>query len=134
MRANATSIYSSNSARRSSRQSRSKLTTRRCVAQSRNLAAAHANAASGPFASTAPRPHRTSPSRFKHVVRAKGGKLRRLTPVELERLNGFEDGWTDGMPDGRRAFMMGNALVVGLVKRVGRELSVSRTGALQVVS
>ncbi|MDP9235769.1 MAG: DNA (cytosine-5-)-methyltransferase [Actinomycetota bacterium] len=76
----------------------------------------------------------TSPSRFKHVVRAKGGRLRRLTPVELERLNGFEPGWTEGMPDGRRAFMMGNALVVGLVKRVGHELSVRRTGALQVVS
>jgi DNA (cytosine-5)-methyltransferase 1 len=61
----------------------------------------------------------TSPSRFKHVVRAKDGRLRRLTPVELERLNGFEDGWTEGMPDGRRAFMMGNALIIGLVRRVG---------------
>lgn len=70
-----------------------------------------------------------SPSRFKHVVRAgwqEGStdtRLRRLTPVELERLNGFPDDWTDtGMPDGRRAFMMGNALVVGLVRRVGKEL------------
>jgi DNA (cytosine-5)-methyltransferase 1 len=61
----------------------------------------------------------TSPSRFKHVVRAKDGRLRRLTPIELERLNGFEDGWTGGMPDGRRAFMMGNALVVGLLSSVG---------------
>ena len=42
---------------------------------------------------------------------------------ELERLNGFPDDWTDtGMTDGRRAFMMGNALVVGLIERVGREL------------
>jgi DNA (cytosine-5)-methyltransferase 1 len=64
----------------------------------------------------------TSPSRFKHVVRAEDGRLRRLTPVELERLNGFEPGWTEGMPDGRRAFMMGNALVVGLVTRVGASL------------
>jgi DNA (cytosine-5)-methyltransferase 1 len=65
----------------------------------------------------------TSPSRFKHVVEADDGRLRRLTPVELERLNGFPDGWTDaGMPDGRRAFMMGNALVVGLIERVGRAL------------
>ncbi len=76
----------------------------------------------------------TSPSRFKHVVKAKDGRLRRLTPVELERLNGFEPGWTEGMPDGRRAFMMGNALVVGLVKRVGQELSANSIGALQVVS
>ena len=65
----------------------------------------------------------TSPSRFKHVVQASDGRLRRLTPFELERLNGFEPGWTDGMPDGRRAFMMGNALVVGLVGQVGAELA-----------
>lgn len=64
----------------------------------------------------------TSPSRFKHVVRAADGRLRRLTPVELERLNGFEDGWTEGMSDTKRAFMMGNALVVGVVERIGREL------------
>ena len=62
----------------------------------------------------------STPSRFKHVVRSTDGRLRRLTPVELERLNGFPDDWTDtGMPDGRRAFMMGNALVVGLVARAG---------------
>ena len=61
-----------------------------------------------------------TPSRFKHVIDAGDGRLRRLTPLELERLNGFPDDWTDtGMPDGRRAFMMGNALVVGLVEQVG---------------
>ena len=61
----------------------------------------------------------TTPSRFKHIVRTEDGRLRRLTPVELERLNGFPDHWTaTGMPDGRRAFMMGNALVVGLIERV----------------
>lgn len=66
-----------------------------------------------------------SPSRFKHVVATEGGRLRRLTPVELERLNGFPDGWTDtGMSDGRRAFCMGNALVVGLVHRIACELAV----------
>lgn len=65
-----------------------------------------------------------TPSRFKHVILAEDGRLRRLTPIELERLNGFPDDWTaTGMPDGRRAFMMGNALVVGLVRRVGAALS-----------
>lgn len=65
-----------------------------------------------------------TPSRFKHVIDAGDGRLRRLTPLELERLNGFPDGWTDtGMPDGRRAFMMGNALVVGLVDRLGGVLA-----------
>ncbi len=65
----------------------------------------------------------TSPSRFKHVVATEDGRLRRLTPVELERLDGFPDGWTEGMPDGRRAFMTGNALVVGLVAQVGAALA-----------
>jgi DNA (cytosine-5)-methyltransferase 1 len=62
-----------------------------------------------------------TPSRFKHVIHAGNGQLRRLTPLELERLNGFPDDWTNtGMPDGRRAFMMGNALVVGLVGQVAQ--------------
>lgn len=65
----------------------------------------------------------STPSRFKHVVATDDGRLRRLTPVELERLNGFPDDWTaTGMPDGRRAFMMGNALVVGLIEKVGKAL------------
>jgi DNA (cytosine-5)-methyltransferase 1 len=65
-----------------------------------------------------------TPSRFKHVIRTESGRLRRLTPVELERLNGFEDDWTNtGMSDGRRAFMMGNAIIVGLVERVGQVLA-----------
>ena len=66
-----------------------------------------------------------APSRFKHLVQVEDGRFRRLTPRELERLNGFPDDWTDtGMPEGRRAFMMGNAIVVGLVERVGTELMV----------
>ena len=70
----------------------------------------------------------TSPSRFKHIIKTKKG-YRRLTPIELERLNGFPDNWTqfaeDGsvMPDVRRAFFMGNALVIGLIERVGKILA-----------
>jgi DNA (cytosine-5)-methyltransferase 1 len=64
-----------------------------------------------------------TPSRFKHLIRGLDGRFRRLIPVELERLNGFPDGWTDtGMSDGRRAFMMGNALVVELVAQIARTL------------
>jgi DNA (cytosine-5)-methyltransferase 1 len=64
-----------------------------------------------------------TPSRFKHMIQVPDGRFRRLTPRELERLNGFPDDWTDtGMPEGRRAFMMGNALVVGLIERVGAQL------------
>ncbi len=64
----------------------------------------------------------SSPSRFRHIIRTSAGNWRRLTPVELERLNGFPDDWTASMSDSRRGFMMGNAIVVGLVQMVGREL------------
>jgi len=61
----------------------------------------------------------SSPSRFKHVIHD-GNRLRRLVPEELEAINGFPRGWTDtGMRDIRRAFCMGNALVVGVVQRIG---------------
>lgn len=63
----------------------------------------------------------SSPSRFKHVVRVEG-RLRRLTPVELERINMFPDDHTSGASDARRAFFMGNALVTGVVERIGRQL------------
>lgn len=71
-----------------------------------------------------------SPSRFKLVVQQEG-VYRRLTPVELERLNMFPDGWTEGMSDGRRAFMVGNALVVGIVERIGREIATRATATGQ---
>jgi DNA (cytosine-5)-methyltransferase 1 len=58
-------------------------------------------------------------SRFKHVV-CIDGRYRRLTPVELERLNMFPDNHTQGVSDTKRAFLMGNALVVGIVERLGR--------------
>ncbi|MDY6063136.1 MAG: DNA (cytosine-5-)-methyltransferase [Erysipelotrichaceae bacterium] len=47
------------------------------------------------------------------------GTIRLLTPVECERLQGFDDNWTDGMPDRMRRFCMGNALVVPMVSRLG---------------
>ena len=64
-----------------------------------------------------------SPSRFKHVVVSDRG-LRRLTPIELERLNMFPDNHTkiDGITDTKRAFFMGNALVVGVIEKIGEEL------------
>ena len=61
-------------------------------------------------------------SRFKHVVKTKSGKHRRLTPVELERLNQFPDNHTKGATDNKRAFFMGNALVVGVVKKLSKSL------------
>ena len=71
----------------------------------------------------------STPSRFKHVIEVEGS-YRRLTPTELERLAGFPDGWTaisEEISDARRAFFIGNSLVVGLVDRVGKVLA-SRMG------
>lgn len=62
-----------------------------------------------------------SPSRFKHVVLTPSGRYRRLLPIELERLNMFPDNHTVGTSDVRRAFLMGNALVTGIVERIGLE-------------
>lgn len=91
----------------------------------------------------------SGPSRFKHVVRFKPTKnqiknldltskeckevrkklelksnewLRRLVPIELERLNGFPDDHTAGATDGKRAFFMGNALVVGIVEKIAKQI------------
>lgn len=61
----------------------------------------------------------TAPSRFKHVIQTPSGRYRRLMPLELERLNMFPDNHTVGASDMRRAFLMGNALVTGIVERIG---------------
>lgn len=63
-------------------------------------------------------------SRMTHVIEdVKTKKLRLLTPVECERINGFPDNWTNtGMSDKKRYFMMGNALVVNVVEKIGKEL------------
>lgn len=83
----------------------------------------------GPLAFPDPidRPARTmltsesSINRSSHVVEdPQTGRLRLITPVEAERINGFDDNWTNsGMPQKFRYFCMGNALVVGLVTKMG---------------
>jgi DNA (cytosine-5)-methyltransferase 1 len=69
-------------------------------------------------------------SRFKHLIEIEG-KFRRLHPIELERLNMFPDNHTSNgsandkqvaIGPAKRAFFMGNALVVGVVEKVGEEL------------
>lgn len=66
----------------------------------------------------------SAPSRFKHVIKTQSGRYRRLIPLELERLNMFPDNHTyhPEVSDGRRAFLMGNALVCGVVKEIGKSL------------
>lgn len=56
------------------------------------------------------------------VIDKKTNKKRFITPIEAERLNEFPDNWTATMPDRRRYFMMGNALVTGVVKKIGKRI------------
>lgn len=66
-----------------------------------------------------------SVNRSTHVIEDfKTKKYRLITPVEAERLNDFPDNWTNtGMPVNRRYFMMGNALVTGVVKSLGQTIA-----------
>jgi DNA (cytosine-5)-methyltransferase 1 len=58
-----------------------------------------------------------------------GWCVRRLTPTECERLQGFPDGWTDvpwrkgRMPDGRRYKMLGNSMAVNVMRWLGRRIA-----------
>lgn len=67
----------------------------------------------------------SSLNRSTHVIQDPGsGRLRLFTPVEAERIQGFEDDWTNtGMPESFRYFCMGNALVVPMVTRMGNTLN-----------
>ena len=83
------------------------------------------------FPDSIDRPARTiltsesSVNRSTHVIcDPQTGRLRLITPLEAERLQGFMDNWTNtGMPEKTRYFIMGNALVVPMVTRMGQTLS-----------
>lgn len=66
----------------------------------------------------------SGPDRCRHVIKDETGRLRRLTPIELERLNMFPDNHTQHpeVSNTKRAFLMGNALVCGIVTRIGEEI------------
>ena len=67
----------------------------------------------------------SSLNRSTHVIMDPDRKqMRLITPVEAERIQGFDDNWTGnvGMPERFRYFCMGNALVVPLITRMGKIL------------
>ena len=78
-----------------------------------------------------------SASRMRHLIKHDDGTYRTLFPLETERLNMFPDNWTKindekgkQIPDSKRGFMMGNALVIGIIQRLRepiRELILRRT-------
>jgi DNA (cytosine-5)-methyltransferase 1 len=49
-------------------------------------------------------------------------RIRRLTPIECERLQGFPDGWTEGVSDTQRYKLLGNAVTVNVVEFLGLKL------------
>lgn len=63
-------------------------------------------------------------NRSSHIIEdLKTKQLRFIVPIEAERINGFPDDWTNtGMTDKKRYFMMGNALVVGIIEKLGNEI------------
>ncbi len=50
------------------------------------------------------------------------GQIRRLTPIECERLQGFPDNWTDGQSDTQRYKQCGNAITVNVAEAIFRKL------------
>jgi DNA (cytosine-5)-methyltransferase 1 len=52
-------------------------------------------------------------------------KIRRLTPLECERLQGFPDGWTDGVSDTQRYKCLGNAVTVNVIQKIIEKLYLS---------
>jgi len=65
-------------------------------------------------------------NRSSHIlIDPQSKKLRILTPIECERINQFPDNWTNsGMPEKRRYFMMGNALVCGIIEKLGELINI----------
>ena len=49
-------------------------------------------------------------------------KIRKLTPIECERLQGFPDNWTEGVSDTQRYKQMGNAVTVNVIEAIARKL------------
>ena len=55
-------------------------------------------------------------------------RVRRLTPMECERLQGFPDGWTSSQSDSQRYRQMGNAVTVNVIDSIGQQLAKDSNG------
>ena len=61
------------------------------------------------------------------------GKIRRLTPTECERLQGFPDGWTEGISDTQRYKCLGNAVTVNVIEAIMKKLIFNLTSPAEYV-
>lgn len=57
-------------------------------------------------------------------------KIRRLTPIECERLQGFPDNWTQGIPETQRYKCLGNAVTVNVVEEIAKRLKINSKGSV----
>lgn len=57
-----------------------------------------------------------------------GNLIRKFTPLECERLQGFPDNWTEGLSDSRRYACMGNAVTVNVIEAIGKRILETRRG------
>ena len=64
----------------------------------------------------------TGGARVPYVYPIESTTVRRLTPMECERLQGFPDGWTASQSDSQRYRQMGNAVTVNVIKSIGERL------------
>jgi DNA (cytosine-5)-methyltransferase 1 len=85
------------------------------------------------FANTLTKMDGGSPSRQQHII-YQDGRLRAFTPMEWERLQGFPDGWTEGIPDGARYDALGDAMHVGMAEWLGRRLAAVHHALPQIES
>lgn len=68
------------------------------------------------YSPTVPTYWGTGGARVPYVVDSQVQKIRRLAPLDCERLQGFPDGWTDGQADSHRYKQCGNAVAVPVVQ------------------
>jgi site-specific DNA-cytosine methylase len=65
----------------------------------------------------------TGGARVPYVYPIESTSVRRLTPMECERLQGFPDDWTAGQSDSQRYRQMGNAVTVNVIESIGKQLA-----------
>ena len=55
-------------------------------------------------------------------------KIRRLTPIECERLQGFPDNWTKELSDSQRYKCLGNAVTTNVITGIGKAILKGKEG------
>lgn len=62
-----------------------------------------------------------APQKQTHLI-LQDERVRVLTPLEWERLQGFPDDWTAGIPDAQRLYALGDAMNVDMAAWLGQRI------------